>query len=113
MIKSKAAFALSSDAPCTPWAEPDSPFVNIYAAVTRKASNGDEVNADEAITVLEAVLAYTNWPAKIGGFTSNGQLTPGFAGDFVILDRDIFSVPHEEIKDVRVAQTWMAGKRVY
>lgn len=113
MLNTKAEFALSSDAPCTPWAEPDSPFVNIYAAVTRTAVNGDVVNADEAISVPEAVLAYTNLPSKIGGFQKNGQLTPGYAGDFVILDRDIFSVPHDELKDVRVAETWMAGKRVY
>ncbi|WP_057823289.1 amidohydrolase [Lentilactobacillus sunkii] len=113
MMDSKAEFALSSDAPCTPWAEPDSPFVNIYAAVTRTAVNGDVVNAEEAISVPEAVLAYTSWPAKIGGFQQNGKLTPGYAGDFVILDRDIFSVPHDEIKDVRVEETWMAGEKVY
>lgn len=113
MMNSKAEFALSSDAPCTPWAEPDSPFVNIYAAVTRTAVNGDIVNADEAISVPEAVMAYTSWPAKIGGFHENGQLRPGYAGDFVVLDRDIFSMPHDEIKNVRVEETWMAGKKVY
>lgn len=113
MINSKAEFALSSDAPCTPWAEPDSPFVNIYAAVTRTAVNGDIVNPEEAITVPDAVLAYTTWPAKIGGFSGNGQLTPGYAGDFVVLDRDIFTIPANEIKDVRVAATWIDGKKVY
>ncbi len=90
MLASKAAFALSSDAPCTPWAEPDSPFVNIYAAVTRKAANGDLVNPAESISVPEAVLAYTNWPAKIGGFKHNGTLQPGMAADFIVLDRNIF-----------------------
>lgn len=113
MLNTKAAFALSSDAPCTPWAEPDSPFVNIYAAVTRTAVNNDIVNPEEAITVSDAVLAYTRWPAKIGGFNKNGQLTPGYAGDFVVLDRDIFSVPHSQLKDVHVSETWMAGKKVY
>lgn len=113
MMNTKAEFALSSDAPCTPWAEPDSPFVNIYAAVTRTAVNGDVVNPEEAITVPDAVLAYTNWPARIGGFSENGQLTPGYAGDFVVLDRDIFSVPDEGLKDVHVAETWMGREQVY
>ena len=113
MLASKAAFALSSDAPCTPWAEPDSPFVNIYAAVTRKAANGDLVNPAESISVPEAVLAYTNWPAKIGGFKHNGTLQPGMAADFIILDRNIFSIPAEELKDVRVKETWLNGRKVF
>jgi predicted amidohydrolase YtcJ len=113
MLNSNAMMALSSDAPCTPWEEPDSPFVGIYAAVTRTAANNDIVNANEAITVPEAVLAYTNTGARVGGFTHNGQLRPGYAGDFVVLDQDIFSIPAEEIKDIRVEQTWMAGEKVY
>lgn len=113
MLASKAAFALSSDAPCTPWADPDSPFVNIYAAVTRKAANGDLVNPAESISVPEAVLAYTNWPAKIGGFKHNGTLQPGMAADFIILDRNIFSIPAEELKDVRVKETWLNGRKVF
>lgn len=36
MLNSRAMLGLSSDAPCTPWAEPDSPFYSIYAAVTRR-----------------------------------------------------------------------------
>lgn len=113
MLNSNAVMALSSDAPCTPWEEPDSPFVGIYAAVTRTAANNDIVNANEAITVPEAVLAYTNTGARVGGFTHNGQLRPGYAGDFVVLDQDIFSVPTEKIKDIHVEQTWMAGEKVY
>lgn len=113
MLNSTAPMALSSDAPCTPWDEPDSPFVNIYAAVTRTAANGDVVNASEAITVPEAVLAYTNVGAQVGGFTHNGQLRRGYAGDFIVLDQDIFSMPAEKIKDVHVEQTWLAGEKVY
>lgn len=112
MLNSKAILGLSSDAPCTPWAEPDSPFYSIYAAVTRKAANDDVVNAEEAITVPQAVLGYTRDGAKIGGFTDNGTLEAGKAADFVILNNDIFTVSHDELKDIRVKETWMAGKRV-
>lgn len=113
MLATNAAFALSSDAPCTPWAEPDSPFVNIYAAVTRKAANDDIVNPEEALTIPEAVLAYTKWPAEIGGFTHNGTLQPGKAADFVVLDRDIFSIPVVELKDVRIKETWLNGQKAF
>lgn len=113
MLATKARFALSSDAPCTPWAEPDSPFVNIYAAVTRKTANGDLVNPEEAITVPQAVLAYTKWPAAIGGFKHNGQLMPGYVGDFVFLNQDVFTVPIDQLRDVRVDETWIAGKLAF
>lgn len=112
MLTTKARFALSSDAPCTPWAEPDSPFVNIYAAVTRKTANSDLVNPEEAITVPQAILAYTKWSAEIGGFKHNGQLMPGLAGDFVVLDRDIFTIPSDDIQNVKVQSTWIAGEKV-
>lgn len=113
MIDTGRLFALSSDAPCTPWAEPDSPFINIYAAVTRQSSTGQTLNLGEAISVPEAVLAYTKWPAEIGGFTQNGQLVPGKDADFVILNDDIFAVPADQLKSVRVLETWIAGHRVY
>ncbi|AQW21511.1 amidohydrolase [Lentilactobacillus curieae] len=113
MIDSTAVTALSSDAPCTPWAEPDSPFYSIYAAVTRKAANDDIVNPEEAISVLDAVHGYTDFAAQVGSFEHNGRLLPGFDADFVILTDDIFTVPEEQIKDIRVEQTWMAGNKVY
>ena len=103
---------LSSDAPCTPWAEPDSPFYSIYAAVTRRAANGDVVNAEEAITVPQAILGYTRDGAKIGDFDDNGTLEVGKAADFVILNDDIFTVSHSELKNIHVNETWMAGNRV-
>ena len=113
MLQTKALTALSSDAPCTPWYEPDSPFYSIYAAVTRRAANGQVVNADQAISVPEAVLGYTKWAAQLGQFTQNGSLSVGKAADFVILSNDIFTVPHEAIKDIRVQATWLAGQEVY
>lgn len=113
MRDSSALLGLSSDAPCTPWAEPDSPFYSIYAAVTRKAANGDVVNADEAITVPQAVLGYTRDAARIGGFTNNGTLTVGKDADFVILNKDIFTVSPDDLQNVKVSETWIGGHRVY
>lgn len=113
MHDSTALLGLSSDAPCTPWAEPDSPFYSIYAAVTRKAANDDVVNANEAITVPQAVLAYTRDAAKIGGFTNNGTLEKGKDADFVILNKDIFNVSPNDLQNVRVRETWIGGQRAF
>lgn len=113
LIKAKILLALSSDAPCTPWFEPDSPFYSIYAAVTRKAANGMLISAAEGITVNQAVLAYTKWAAIIGGFSQNGELKAGKKADFVILSDNIFKVSYKRIKDIQVIETWVNGKKVY
>ena len=113
MLTTNALTALSSDAPCTPWYEPDSPFYSIYAAVTRKTANGDLVNPEEAITVPQAILSYTKWAAQLGQFTHNGTLEVGKAADFVILTADPFTIPHEELQNIRAKETWLRGKKVY
>lgn len=107
------ATALSSDAPCTPWAEPDSPFIAMQAAVNRTAVNGDLVNADEAISIGQAVLGYTKWAAEIAGLSDSGQLTVGKRADFVVLNQDPFTVAAEKIGETRVKRTWIKGQCVY
>ncbi len=113
MLATGKLTALSSDAPCTPWYEPDSPFYGMYAAVTRQIANDDIVNASEAITINQAVLMYTKYAALIGGFHDNGSLQVGKAADFVILSDDLFNIPSAKIKDVKVQATYLAGKLVY
>lgn len=113
MLESRAVAALSSDAPCTPWYEPDSPFYSIYAAVTRTAANGDVVNAEEALTVPQAILGYTKHASEIGGFALNGSIEPGKAADFVVLNRNIFTTALQDLQSVRAAETWMGGTKVW
>lgn len=113
MLATDKLTALSSDAPCTPWYEPDSPFYGMYAAVTRQTANDDVVNASEAITINQAVLMYTKYAALIGGFHDNGSLQVGKAADFVILSDNLFNIPSAKIKDVKVQATYLAGKLVY
>ncbi|MEE6670310.1 amidohydrolase family protein [Limosilactobacillus fermentum] len=63
--------------------------------------------------VETGLLAYTKDAALIGGFEKNGTLVAGKNADFVIVDQDLFTIDHTEIKDTRVAETWVAGQRVY
>jgi hypothetical protein len=42
-----------------------------------------------------------------------GSLEAGKLADFIILDRDILACPVDEIKDIKVRETWLGGKRVY
>ncbi len=42
-----------------------------------------------------------------------GSLEKGKLADFILVDRDIFSMPAEQIKDLKVLETWIAGEKVY
>lgn len=79
------AFALSSDAPATAWADPDDPFVSMGAAVTRTAWDGTLFNKSEAVTPEEAVSLYTSRPMKVLPFEGAGRLAAGMRADFIVL----------------------------
>ncbi len=42
-----------------------------------------------------------------------GTIEEGKFADMVVIDRDIFQIPAEEIKDVQALYTYMAGKETY
>jgi predicted amidohydrolase YtcJ len=104
---------LSSDAPATPWGDPDNVFVSIQAAVTRRACDGRPFVPDQALTVQQAVLLYTSRAATVGPYEDLGQIAPGFDASFVVLDRDIFAIEPSRIHETRVVETWIRGERVF
>jgi predicted amidohydrolase YtcJ len=91
-----------------------SPFVQIYAAVTRKTMTGRVVGPEEAISVTDAIRLYTWNGAYLAREEAiKGSLEPGKLADMIVLDRDIMTIPAEGIKDVRVLTTLVDGKIVY
>jgi predicted amidohydrolase YtcJ len=42
-----------------------------------------------------------------------GSIEEGKFADFAVLDRDPLTCPIEGLKDTKVLQTYLAGKRVY
>jgi predicted amidohydrolase YtcJ len=113
LLDHKARLAFGSD-----WfVAPPTPLEGIYAAVTRRTL--DDKNPDgwvpkQKISVAEALRAYTSG-AAYASFEEGikGTLAPGLLADFVILDRDIFSIPPEQIRDAQVAATIVNGKVVF
>jgi len=88
-------------------------MLSIEAAVRRRTYNGVEFGADAAIDVAQALLLYTGRARLLSPLEGVGMLQPGFDGSFAVLDRDVFTVPEDEIAAVRVAETWIRGERSF
>ncbi|MPZ18095.1 MAG: amidohydrolase family protein [Luteitalea sp.] len=96
---------------------PPSPLEGIYAAVTRRTLDGKHPNGwvpEQKITVEEALRAYTH-DGAIASFDEavKGTITPGKLADFVLIDRDLFEVPPDEIREARILWTMVGGRIVY
>ncbi len=68
----------------------------------------------EAISVKEALRLYTV-NAAYAGYEENikGVIAPGMLADLVVIDKDILSVPEDEIKNIKVDMTIINGEIVY
>ncbi|RMF92758.1 MAG: amidohydrolase, partial [Nitrospinota bacterium] len=90
------------------------PFIGLYALVTRKSWLHTPIAPDQALTRQEALTAYTRGGAW---FTreekEKGALLPGMLADCIVIDRDYFRVPEEEITSIRVEMTVLHGEIVY
>lgn len=96
---------------------PPAPLEGIYAAVTRRTlddKNDGGWIPEQKITVEEAMRAYTI-SAAYASFEERikGSLEPGKLADFVILEKDITSIPTPEIRNVEVLMTVVGGKIVF
>jgi hypothetical protein len=113
LIDAKAHVAFGSD-----WyVAPPTPLEGIYAAVTRRTLDGanptgwvphQKVGVEEALTAYTREAAYASFEEGIKGALAAGKLA-----DFVILERDLFKIPADEIRAVRVAATVVGGRVVF
>jgi predicted amidohydrolase YtcJ len=66
---------------------------------------------DQQVTVEQAMLASTVEPAWLtGDERRRGKLLPGYLADLVVLDRDPFAIPPEELPAVQVVATMVGGR---
>lgn len=109
---------LGSDFPV----EPPNPFEGIYAAVARrsphtgKGADGslDSWYPEEALSLHEALTGFTEGPAH-GAFLDGraGVIKPGAMADWVVLDEPLENLDIEDLRFLKVKETWVGGKRVY
>jgi predicted amidohydrolase YtcJ len=93
---------------------PFEPLMAIQSMVTRKDYRGrvwgksQRVLVDEALRICTLHGAYASFEEQI-----KGSITPGKLADFVVLAKDPHDVPAEEIKEIGVVRTVVAGRSVH
>lgn len=90
-------------------------MAGIQCAVTRRDLRGAGLYLEgEAFSVQEALDSYT----QAGAWASfeehrKGRIVPGMLADFVVLERSPFETDPSALKDIRILETYLGGKRVY
>ena len=90
-------------------------MAGIRCAVTRCSLDGTGPYLPrEAFTVREALDSFTVRGAE-ASFEENvkGRICEGFLADFVVLSRNPFETPPEDLDRIQVLQTWLAGRKVF
>jgi predicted amidohydrolase YtcJ len=107
---SGAVVANGSDAPV----EELDPLAGIRAGVLRTIDERPPWHPEQAMTIEQALLASTVTPAWLSGDErGRGRLLPGFLADLVVLSRDPFECPPEELEAVEVVATMVGGRWVH
>lgn len=109
LLKNGATIAGASDWPVsTP-----NPWKAIGQAISRKGPKG-VLNKDEDIDRETMFYAYTRNAARAIGLNKEiGSVTAGKQADLIVLDRDVFNVPEEQLADTQVLKTYFSGREVY
>ena len=107
---SGAVVVNGSDAPV----EELDPLAGIRAGVLRTIDERAGWRPHEALTVEQALIASTVTPAWVAGDERRrGRLLPGFLADLVVLSRDPFTCPTDELESVAVVATMVGGRWVF
>jgi len=110
LMRSGAVVTNGTDAPV----ERVDPIASFYSTVTRKSADGEAFYPEQAMSRDEALRSYTiNNAFAAHEEDIKGSITPGKLADITILDRDIMTIPEEQIKDTNVLYTIVGGRVVY
>jgi len=113
LIDEGLILAASSDLPV----EHYNPFLGIHAIVTRTNLDGYPAGGwypEQKVTAYEAIAMYTK-NAAYASFEENikGTISKGKLADFIILDRNPFTIHPDELKSVVVEKTFLGGREVF
>ena len=113
LMKQNGWIPLGTDFPI----EEVNPILTFYAAVARKDAKGWPASGfqkENALTREETLRGMTIWAAK-GSFEEKekGSLEVGKYADFVVLNRDLMTIPEDQILATRVFKTFINGELVF
>ncbi|MDR3572743.1 MAG: amidohydrolase family protein [Anaerolineaceae bacterium] len=114
LLERGVRLAFGSDAPV----ESPNPFWGLHAAVTRRRADGSPGSAgwhpEQRLTLMQALDAYTQGPAYAAGLENRlGKLEPGYYADLIVLDLNPFSIPKQDIYQIKPKATMVGGKWVW
>ena len=91
------------------------PWIGISWMITGKSVSGSEILAkDNRLSRDEALKLYTTGPAWFEQQEhENGRIVPGYLADFVLLSKDYFTIPDDEIKTISSVLTIVDGRVVF
>lgn len=113
LVDAGARLAFGSD-----WfVAPPTPLEGIYAAVTRRTLDdrnpdgwvpAQRIGVDEALRAYTIDAAYASFEERLKGSIERGKLA-----DIIIIDRDITTIPPENIREARILTTIVGGRVVF
>ena len=111
MLDAGITVALSSDAPVV---EDDSPLAGMQAAILRRDADEHVIAPAQAISLAEALDAYTRAGAIASGDEHlRGTITVGSCADLAVISGALETTPAEALTTLRVTQTWVDGRPMY
>jgi predicted amidohydrolase YtcJ len=110
LLETGALLANGSDAPI----EELDPWAGVCAGVLRRIDDRAAWHPEQCVTLQQALEATCIAPPWLAGdYRRRGKLIPGFDADLVVLDRDPFGVEPEELPEIEVVATMVAGRWVH
>jgi predicted amidohydrolase YtcJ len=114
LVRSGAAVSFGSDWPVSSHV----PLEGVAVAVTRRGSSGPAAKEpflpEQAVTLDQALAAYTTGTAyQAGDEAEAGRIAVGQRADLALVAGDLASMPPDDLRDVPVAGTWVAGRQVH
>ncbi len=111
MIDAGITVALSSDAPVV---EDDNPLLGMAAALTRRDVEGQTIAPEQAITIEEALYAYTMGGALASGDEANrGSIETGKWADLAVLTGNPLETDPDVLTDISVDMTFVGGELAF
>ena len=103
--------ALGSDYPCSPDTRPQ---MTLWSAITRESFDGEIIGPQERVDIKQALRLHTMGSAYAAHEEDiKGSIEVGKQADLVVWSDDIYSIPTDEIRDLKAELTIIKGQVIH